>query len=176
LRVGQPQNDFFNRLLAQGLSAVSARLAPEEAAAVCGQATAILSQAMAKWSSITAWLQPLAESLSAVLRREDSGRNASQRYRPIGAIGTLTGPGSLLFAPALFQPPPPPLPAQALVDVLKQPFCVGEARRLVLGQLARHYQRPFADQWEFVRFVQEQKLDLDLLTPPQLPELVAPHH
>jgi hypothetical protein len=61
-----------------------------------------------------------------------------------------------------------------LVDLLKQPFCVGEARRLVLGQLARHYQRPFADQWDFVRFAEEQKLPLDLHTPPQRPEPAAP--
>jgi hypothetical protein len=40
----------------------------------------------------------------------------------------------------------------------------------VLAQLARHYQRPFADQWDFVRFAQEQRLDLDLTTPPRRPE------
>ncbi len=38
--------------------------------------------------------------------------------------------------------------------------------RLVLEQLSRHYQRPFADQWDFVGYVQQQKLDLDLTTPP----------
>jgi hypothetical protein len=75
----------------------------------------------------------------------------------------------------LVQPPLSPLPAQTLVELLKQPFCVGEARRLVLEQLARHYQRPFADQWDFVRFAQEKKLPLDLLTPPQRPELAAPN-
>jgi hypothetical protein len=39
----------------------------------------------------------------------------------------------------------------------------------VLAQLTRHYQRPFADQWDFVRFAQEQQLGLDLLTPSQRP-------
>jgi hypothetical protein len=43
---------------------------------------------------------------------------------------------------------------------------VGEARRLVLDQLARHYHRPFADQWDFVDYVHQQKLGLDLTTPP----------
>src|SRR5262249_54782503 len=66
-------------------------------------------------------------------------------------------------------PPPPPLRAQTLVDMLKQPLCVGEARRLVLGQLARHYGRPFADQWEFVEYAQEHKLGLDLTSPPRQP-------
>jgi hypothetical protein len=54
-----------------------------------------------------------------------------------------------------------------LVDLLKQPCCVSEARRLVLDQLQRHYQRPFADQWDFVRFAKEHNLGLDLTTPPQ---------
>jgi hypothetical protein len=58
------------------------------------------------------------------------------------------------------------LPPQTLVDLLKHPFGVGEARRLVLAQLARHYRRPFADQWDFVDYVHQQKLGLDLITPP----------
>jgi len=58
------------------------------------------------------------------------------------------------------------LPLQTLVDLLKHPFCVGQARRLELDQLARHYHRPFADQWDFVDYVQQQKLGFDLTTPP----------
>jgi hypothetical protein len=67
------------------------------------------------------------------------------------------------------KPVPPPLPAQTLVDLLKQPFCVGEVRGLVLQQLGRHYHRDFADRWEFVEFVHRHNLDLDLTTPPQRP-------
>jgi len=58
------------------------------------------------------------------------------------------------------------LPLQTLVDLLKHPFCVGQARRLELDQFARHYHRPFADQWDFVDYVQQQKLGFDLTTPP----------
>ena len=47
------------------------------------------------------------------------------------------------------------LSPQTLVDLLKHPCCVGEARRLVLDQLARHYHRPFADQWDFVDYVHQ---------------------
>ena len=57
-------------------------------------------------------------------------------------------------------------PPQMVVVSLKHPCCVGEARRLVLDQLAGRYQRPFADQWDFVDYVHQQKLDLDLTTPP----------
>jgi hypothetical protein len=58
------------------------------------------------------------------------------------------------------------LPPQVLVDLLKHSCCVGEARRLVLDALARYYHRPFADQWDFVDYVQQQRLGLDLTTPP----------
>jgi hypothetical protein len=73
-----------------------------------------------------------------------------------------------LLQPAL-QPLPPPLPPQSLVDLRKHPFCIGHARRVVLDQLQRHYHRPFADQWDFVRFATENKLGLDLTTPPSRP-------
>jgi hypothetical protein len=65
------------------------------------------------------------------------------------------------------------LSPQTLVHLLKQPLCVGEPRRLVLQQLGRHYNRPFADRWEFVEYVHQQKLKLDLTTPPRRPEFAA---
>jgi hypothetical protein len=40
------------------------------------------------------------------------------------------------------------------------------ARRLVLGQLARHDHRPFADWWDFVDYVHQEKLPLDLSMSP----------
>jgi hypothetical protein len=157
--------------LAQVLSAVAGRLEPKEAA----ETAATLTQAMAKMPGFA--LQPLVQGLSAVLLREDASRSAQRRKGVSGAVGVLSSPGSVLVAPVLLQPAlkplPPPLPAQTLVDLLKQPFCVGEARRLVLDQLQRHYQRPFADQWEFVDQVHQQKLGFDLTTPPERPRLLA---
>jgi len=42
----------------------------------------------------------------------------------------------------------------------------------MLDGLARHYHRPLADQWDFVDYVQQQKLGLDLTTPPKpIPEV-----
>lgn len=70
-------------------------------------------------------------------------------------------------AQAALEPLSPPLPAQALVDLLKHPLCAGETRHLVLTRLARHYAQPFADQWEFVEYVHKQKLDLFFTTPPK---------
>jgi hypothetical protein len=42
----------------------------------------------------------------------------------------------------------------------------------VLDQLARHYHRRFAGQWEFVDRVQQQNLNLDFTAPPQRPALL----
>ena len=62
-----------------------------------------------------------------------------------------------------------PLPAQTLVDLLKHPLCAREARRIVLNQLGSCYGRRFEDQWDFVRFAEEQKLGLDFTRRPQRP-------
>jgi hypothetical protein len=88
-----------------------------------------------------------------------------------GTLGTTTGSsqGLSLLHP-YFYPQPKPIPPQTLVDLLKHPFCVGQARRIVLDALQFTYNRPFADQWEFVKYVQDNKLPLDLLTPPKRPE------
>jgi hypothetical protein len=75
-----------------------------------------------------------------------------------------------ILGPAL-EPLPGPLPTPELVELLKQPTCTGQARRAILDQLEIAYGRPFADQWAFVRFAQEQHLDLDLTSPPQRPEM-----
>jgi hypothetical protein len=66
--------------------------------------------------------------------------------------------------------PPRPLPAQDLVELLKHPFCVSEARRAVLDALEFTYQRPFKDQWEFAEYAQKHQPQLDLLTPPTRPD------
>ena len=104
----------------------------------------------------------------------------TQDRRCAAVAGTVVGLGGLMplwAAPGFLQPAleplPPPLPAQMLVELLKHPFCVGPARRLVLGQLSRHYGRPFTDQWDLVRFASEQQLGLDFTTPPQLPRSLA---
>jgi hypothetical protein len=136
------------------------------------EAAATLTQAMTETMD-KSLLRYLAQILSMVLFHEDPLRLARRRQGAGTVVGVLSCPGSVLITPALLQsglkPLPPPLPAQTLVDLLKHPFCVGEARRLVLDQLTWHYQLPFTDQWDFVRFAQEQQLGLDLLSPPQRP-------
>jgi tRNA 2-selenouridine synthase SelU len=149
---------------AQGLEAVAARLGPKEAAEIA----ATLTQTMSKNPKSMA-LHQLAQGLEAVAARLEPKEAAAAAATLTQTMSQTTDPNALESLPqalsALFARE---LPAQALVDLLKHPCCVGEARRLVLEALARHYQRPFADQWDFADFVHQQKLGLDLTTPPAL--------
>jgi hypothetical protein len=87
------------------------------------------------------------------------------------AIGLAGGrPFATLAAlPESSEPLPCRLSTQDLVDLLKMPTCFGEARKIVLKHLGNGYGRRFANHWEFVRFAQEQQLDLDFTTPPKRP-------
>ena len=167
--MNQTSDPFALEFLAQGLSAVAARMELKEAAQACGQAAVTITQEGCKIHAM-GLMEP---GLAAVLFRQPSPPS-HERYTSVTAtVATLGGPRLPFVALALAQPAleplPPPLPPQTLVDILKQPFCVGEPRRLVLEQLGRQYHRPFADQWEFVDYVHQHKLALDLTTPPQRP-------
>jgi hypothetical protein len=159
--------------LTEALRAMAGQMEPKEASAVCVQAAAALIHAMSLTNDRD-YLDHLANSLSAVLLREHPVRFAQRNRMVAEMVANLGGMGlpwnaSSLIASGL-ESLPPPLPAQVLVDLLKHPLCVGEARRLVLEQLSRHYHQPFADQWEFVEYARRHRLELDLTTPPQKPE------
>ena len=66
------------------------------------------------------------------------------------------------------------LTTQDLVDLLKIPTCIGEVRRVILDQLGNCYRRRFDTHWDFVRYAQEQNLNLDFTTPPQRPNRKLP--
>jgi hypothetical protein len=135
--------------LAQGLSALATHLEPRDAARVSLEAAAILTLAMYKdfrefgaagFSFIPEGMKLLTEGLSALLGDD-------QR---LGA-----GAGRLSD--------------QDLVELLKGPLCVGRTRRTVLDQLGRHHKRTFADQWDFLRFAEENNLGLNFARTPQRP-------
>jgi serine/threonine protein kinase/tRNA 2-selenouridine synthase SelU len=139
------------------LLTVSARLEPKEAAQLCRQAAATLTQAMNKAQVLPAPAHVLS-AVSARLEPKEAAQLCGQAAAIIIQGGGNSGDLSAMLARDL----PPP----TLVELLKHPFCVGDARRLVLDALARHYRRPFADQWDFVDYAQQQKLGLDLTRPP----------
>ncbi len=81
---------------------------------------------------------------------------------------------SLPLLPAAAEPLPCRLSTQDLVELLKMPTCVGAVRRVVLDQLGNRYRQRFETHWDFVRYAQQQRLDLDFTTPPQRPERKLP--
>jgi hypothetical protein len=81
---------------------------------------------------------------------------------------------SLPFLPAAGEPLPCRLTTQELVDLLKMPTCFGGVRRVILDQLGHRYHRRFDTHWDFVRYAQEQRLNLDFTTPPQRPDAELP--
>jgi hypothetical protein len=157
------------KALVEGLAAVAGRLESQEAA----QAATTLTQAMTKTTD--PYPNLLAQGLAATL----TGGARTLPVRVAGLVGGVAASDRqpLLATTALalaLEPPPCRLSTQRLVELLKHPLCVGQARRVVLEQLENRYRRPFADHWEFVRFATEQRLGLDFTTPPRRPEALLP--
>jgi hypothetical protein len=136
--------------LATALDARVGDLDPAEAAGVAG----VLFQAFGKATRPEA-RRLLTESLTAVLTRQS-------RQLRLHGLFAAAGPASLWTADIVTAEP---LPDALLVELLKHPLCVGDARRIVLAELSRRHRQPFANPWDFVRFAEENKLDLDLATP-----------
>jgi hypothetical protein len=103
------------------------------------------------------------------LVRQQSAATAS-------VVGTLTGGSlaSLAFLRTAGEPLPSRLSTQDLVELLKMPTCVSEVRRIVLDQLGNRFGRRFETHWDFVRYAQEQGLNLDVTTPPKRPQAKLP--
>jgi hypothetical protein len=164
--------------LAQSVVALASHMEPGEAVASRDQATRALIEAMGMITSSAAHqraiLYPLISCLAAATLGLSPGDFERATHSALLVFDVLGSPHQLLSTPpvlpVLGHLRPRPLPPQTLVDLLKHPFCVGEARRAVLNALAFTYHRPFVDQWEFVHFVQENKLTLDLLGPPKRPQ------
>jgi hypothetical protein len=76
-------------------------------------------------------------------------------------------PGNIAILPRAIEPLPCRFTTQQLVDLLKMPACVGEARTVILEQLSNRYKRSFADLWEFVEWAQEHEPGLDFTSPPK---------
>jgi hypothetical protein len=163
--------------LAGGLSAVAYRLEPTEAAAVCKQAAVTLTSALNTSSTTDAQTFPrLTLSLSAVLTGTAGTSLSGQSQRAVALVtalsSTANGQSLLSTVPLLYlagKPLQSRLSTPQLVELLKNPLCVGEASRIVLEVLGARYKRQFANQWEFVHFAQEQNLGLDFTSPPERP-------
>ncbi len=141
-----------------------------------GRAAAVLLQTMAREGD-PELLESISKRLEALLTGQelsDKKLGASAAVAVVGSV--LNGCGPLSVVPALSALPHSrrrssgALSTQQLVELLKLPTCVGQVRHLVLDHLGNRYRRRFADQWEFVRFAEEQNLGLDFTTSPKRPE------
>jgi hypothetical protein len=115
-----------------------------------------------------------------VLERCLTSRTRPQVQRRAAAVAAAVGTSAQGPAPGLpmlaaaGEPLPCRLSTQDLVELLKMPTCVGPVRRVVLDQLGNRYGRRFATHWEFGRYAQEQRLNLDFTTPPRRPDRKLP--
>jgi serine/threonine protein kinase len=167
--IRRTRDDASHNRLAFALRAVAARLPPEDGASLLIQCMSEVGAGRYGFAK-----QVLAAGLRATLNRLDSEQATTTQFRGpfYRAVSTATciiatqQPLSLTAKLAL-EKFPNPLPPQFLVNLLKQPTCISDARRVVLDVLQMHYHRPFVDQWDFVRFAQEQNLGLDLTSPPK---------
>jgi hypothetical protein len=148
--------------LAWGLSVVAARLEAKDAA----EAAATLVQLMKDSAALHSPALGLSALLSAVAPTEIPSRTVSAASAVAFPAGEpLTALAFVLRAAE----PPCRLSTQQLVELLKMPTCIHQARHVILVQLGNRYRRHFADVWEFVRFAQEQDLGLDFTSPPKRP-------
>ena len=100
-----------------------------------------------------------------------------QRAGAIAAAVGISAGGpalSLPILPVAAEPLPCRLTTQDLVELLKMPTCVREVRRVILDQLGNRYGRRFETHWDFVRYAQEKRLNLDFTTPPKRPDRKLP--
>jgi serine/threonine protein kinase len=84
-------------------------------------------------------------------------------------VGLGLGAPPMMAALNAAEPLPCRLTTQELVDLLKMPTCFGPARRVVLNHLEHIHHRRFLNHWAFVRFAEENHLDVDLKSPPRRP-------
>ncbi len=163
--------------LAQGLTAIAARLEAKEAATLIADAATSLVETMTDRESGGAISIQAPYLLSALLSGEPPLDIRNRAFTTVSALAILAGPRHSLTALSMLGVAAKPmtcrLSTQQLVELLKMPTCVVETRRIILAQLAIRYHRPFGDVWEFVRFAEVNLPDIDLTSPPQRPEPVV---
>jgi hypothetical protein len=148
-------------VLARGLAAVATHLEPKKTADT-------LVQVMTK---IPEAANELAEAFNAVLTGTEAFQLVQRSIVLTVGVGHLSSGAYRvkILAPLslALKPLPCRFSTQELVELLKQPTCIGPARRVVLDHLGNRYGRRFRDHWEFVHFAREHHPELNLTSPPQ---------
>jgi hypothetical protein len=156
--------------LVAALAAVAEYMKPEKAAASRAVAAEYLVRLMTKLT-VDTWPTQLRSALEALLVRVDSPTFLQRSAALLAALGHLGSEDHFVaILPSLavlMRPLPYRFSSQELVELLKQPTCVGLARRIILDQLENRYGRRFRDHWEFVHFAHKHLPELDLTSPPR---------
>jgi serine/threonine protein kinase len=159
--------------LASGLPAVASLLEAKDAV----QAAILCVEGRKDTDAVSAFndLHRGAQGLSALLSGVPPAEIPSRAATAASAVAFPFCTGHPLTALDLVIPAAEPFPCrlstQQLIELLKMPTCIGGVRRVVLNHLGNRYRHTFGDAWEFVRFAQEQHLDLDFTSPPRRPGL-----
>jgi tRNA A-37 threonylcarbamoyl transferase component Bud32 len=148
---------------AQAIARISLHLTPKDASRVRVELVSAFARMLAGTTKDVDPGEIRTALLEALTDPAAARRHAEYVTLAVG-VASVSSPG--ILQPA-FQPTSWRSGNQELVEMLKSPLITGTARRLVLDQLEGRYDRKFADQWDFIRFAKEQKLDLDLTTPPR---------
>jgi hypothetical protein len=98
------------------------------------------------------------EVFRAFLTSPQPSRRAIMASTAVACLGDGPG-GSLALLILAVEPAPCRFSTSELVEMLKEPLCIGPARGAVLDQLEIRYQQKFADQWDFVRYARKQNLE-----------------
>jgi tRNA A-37 threonylcarbamoyl transferase component Bud32 len=154
------QKDAARSWLAAGLADVTARLDTPDAAGVAGF-----------------WVLECIDSPDDFQRlcRDYSAPQVTQRAAAIATMTAAAEPiATLVLLPSATDPLPCRFSTEHLVELLKMPTCAGEVWRVLLDHLSNRYHRRFNTHWDFVRYAQEQGLNLDFTTPPKRPEAKLP--
>jgi hypothetical protein len=176
-RLGQATHpaDLF---LASGGSALAGLLEPDHASRLATQVVRAAQRIMERLPAepmarpdepyflrqrTAGFIEPLVADLGQDRAVEVAARIVEQMAQTVFP-GTRTPPVNDLEALAVRLEP------QQLVDLLKNPFCVGPAREVILQQLGRRLNQPFTSVWDFITWAQEHEPELDLHTPPRRPE------
>jgi hypothetical protein len=147
---------------AKAVQALAGLMTPDEAAPAARlllDRTQLVNDRIS-FAELTSALKALATSL----RREEAAALAQALQEKLAI------PDKPLFLPSYadaFKVVAGGLDEQDLVNLLKQPTCVGSARDVVLDEFGRRRGRTFADVWELADWLREHEPDVDLAAPPR---------
>src|SRR5262249_39842994 len=149
--------------LARTLGSLASRMKPAEAAQLLADALAKETNSIVR--------SALAQALLAVAARIEPLEVAPRSHLVTRAVvGYLLQTPHLGNAATLMQslePLPCRFSTQQVVDLLKMPTCVDEARSAFLELLRNRYKQPFVDLWEFVEWAEKHEPGIDFTTPPK---------